>query len=83
MRRRGKTAAKTEVYLGLYCCCHMKGPAALPTQYAESNIALTVTLFVWPAVTLESQDIDSTKLVVPTPVEVKVKAKEYSEESHR
>jgi len=45
----------------------MKGPVAFPMQYAESMIALTVTFFVWPAVTLESQDKPSTNPVVPTP----------------
>lgn len=54
----------------------MKGPAALPIQYAESIIALTVTLFVWPAVVVESHDNESTKLVVPIPVEVKERARE-------
>jgi len=56
-----------ESYLGLYLACHMKGPAAFPMQYAESMIALTVTFFVWPAVTLESQDKPNTNPVVPTP----------------
>lgn len=73
MRRSGNIAEKTEVYLGLYRCCHMKGPAELPMQYAESIIALTVTLFVWPAVTAESQANESTKLVVPTPMKIKVR----------
>ena len=45
----------------------MNGATALPIQYAESMIALTVTRFVWPAVTLESQDRDKTNPVVPTP----------------
>jgi len=45
----------------------MKGPVAFPMQYAESMIALTVTFFVWPAVTLESQDKPNTNPVVPTP----------------
>ena len=44
-----------ESYLGLYLPCHMKGP-----------IALTVTFFVWSAVTLESQDKPNTNPVVPT-----------------
>ena len=43
----------------------MKGPVAFPMQYAESMIALTVTLFVWPAVTLESQDKPNTNPVSP------------------
>ena len=56
-----------EPYLGLYLACHMKGPVAFPMQYAESMIALTVTFFVWLAVTLESQDKPNTNPVVPTP----------------
>ena len=55
-----------EPYLGLYLACHIKGPVAFPMQYAESMIALTVTFFVWPAVTLESQDKPNTNPVVPT-----------------
>jgi hypothetical protein len=55
-------------YLGKYLACHMKGPAALPMQYAESMIAFVVTRFVCPAVTLDSHDKDRTKPVVPTPV---------------
>lgn len=46
----------------------MKGPAAFPTQYAPSIIAFVVIRFVWPAVTCETQDNDSTKPVVPTPL---------------
>jgi len=38
-------------------------------QYAESMIAFTVTLFVWPAVTQDNHDRDRTKPVVPTPME--------------
>jgi len=56
-----------ESYLGLYLACHMQGHAAFPMQYAESMIALTVTFFVWPAVTLKSQDKPNTNPVVPTP----------------
>ncbi len=47
--------------------CHMKGAAALPTQYEMSMIAFTVTRFVWPEVTLESHERERTKPVVPTP----------------
>ncbi len=46
----------------------MNGPAALPTQYALSMIALVVTRFVCPAVTLPNQDSAMTKPDVPTPV---------------
>lgn len=45
----------------------MNGAAALPTQYAESMIALTVTRFVCPAVTVDTQDNDSTNPVVLMP----------------
>lgn len=45
----------------------MNGPAALPIQYAESMIALAVTLLVCPAVTLDSHDNARTNPVVPTP----------------
>lgn len=45
----------------------MNGPAELPTQYAISRMAFTVIRLVWPAVTLESQDNERTKPVVPTP----------------
>jgi hypothetical protein len=58
-------AEQGRTYRGLYLSCHMKGAAALPMQYAESMIALTVTRFVWPAVTLESQDRESTKIANP------------------
>lgn len=46
----------------------MNGPAEFPIQYADSMIALTVTLFVCPAVTFESQERARTNPVVPTPV---------------
>ena len=39
-------------------------------QYADSMIALTVTRFVCPAVTVDSQDSDNTKPVVPTPINI-------------
>ena len=45
----------------------MNGAAALPMQYAISIIALTVTRFVCPDVTLDSHESDNTKPVVPTP----------------
>lgn len=50
----------------------MKGPAALPIQYAESMIAFTVTRFVCPAVTLESHDRANTNPVVPTPTKAAI-----------
>jgi len=61
----------------------MNGPTALPIQYAESIMALTVTLFVWPAVTLESQDNDSTKLVVPTPAQVSKSERDSYKDPHQ
>jgi hypothetical protein len=69
-RIRHVGTAMSHNYLGLYCCCHMKGP-------------LTVTRFVWPAVTLASQASDSTKFVVPTPVQVEVKVREVVRKAHQ
>jgi len=83
IREGGNTAGNVEVYLGLYRSCHMNGPTALPIQYAESIMALTVTLFVWPAVTLESQDNDSTKLVVPTPAQVSKSERDSYKDPHQ
>lgn len=54
-------------HLGLYFACHINGPAEFPMQYADSIIAFVVIRLVCPAVTLESQDRDRTKPVVPTP----------------
>lgn len=45
----------------------MNGPAAFPTQYAMSMIAFVVTRFVWPAVTFESHESESTKPVMLIP----------------
>ena len=45
----------------------MNGAVALPTQYAMSMIAFTVTRFVCPDVTLETHESARTKPVVPTP----------------
>src|SRR5258708_12779119 len=52
---------------GWYLACHMKGPAALPMQYADSMTAFVVTFFVCPAVVCDTQTRDKTKPVVPTP----------------
>ena len=69
--RPGRVYVRRITHRGLYFACHMKGAAALPIQYAESIIALTVTRLVWPAVTLESQDKDKTNPVVPTPKHIR------------
>ncbi len=45
----------------------MKGPAALPMQYADSMMAFVVTLFVCPAVVCDTQAKAKTKLVTPMP----------------
>lgn len=45
----------------------MKGPAALPMQYADSMMAFVVTLFVCPAVVCDTQDKAKTNPVVPIP----------------
>ena len=42
-------------YRGLYFFFHMKGPAALPTQYPDNMMAFVVTLFVCPAVVCDTQ----------------------------
>ena len=52
-------------YRGLYFALHMKGPAALPMQYADSIMELVVTLFVCPAVVCDTQDKANTKLEAP------------------
>lgn len=70
-------------YRGLYLACHMKGAAALPTQYEMSMIAFTVTRFVWPDVTLESHERERTKPVVPTPDESKLVSSEKTEANAR
>jgi len=44
----------------------MNGPAALPTQYADSMMAFVVTLFVCPDVVCDTQVRAKTKPVVPT-----------------
>ena len=66
-----KGCAGRVTHRGLYFACHINGETALPIQYAESMIALTVTRFVWPAVTLESQDRDKTNPVVPIPKHIR------------
>ena len=38
----------------------VKGPAALPMQYADSMMAFVVTLFVCPAVVCDTQLNDNT-----------------------
>ena len=59
--------AEVQTDRGLYLACHISGATALPIQYADSMIALTVTRLVWPAVTLDNQDSDKTNPVVPIP----------------
>ena len=39
----------------------MKGPTALPMQYADNMTAFVVTLFVWPAVVCDTQITDNPK----------------------
>ena len=60
-------AVKSVTHRGLYFACHMNGAEALPIQYADNMIALTVTRLVWPAVTLDTQDSAKTNPVVPIP----------------
>lgn len=45
----------------------MNGPANMPTQYAMSTIAFTVTFFVCPAVTFVCHDSARTKPVTLIP----------------
>lgn len=42
----------TEAYIFFF---HMKGPAALPTQYPDNMMAFVVTLFVCPTVVCDTQ----------------------------
>ena len=45
----------------------MNGAEALPTQYADNIIVLTVTRLVWPAAPLDAQDSAKTNSVMPIP----------------
>ena len=63
---------RSVTHRGLYFACHINGPTALPIQYADNMIALTVILLVWPAVTVDNQDSDKTNPVVPTPKHIKI-----------
>ena len=51
-------------YRGLYLSFHIKGPAALPMQYADNMMAFVITLFVCPAVVCDTQLKDNTKPVI-------------------
>jgi len=63
---RGVSETST-TYRGLYSSFHMKGPAALPMQYADNMMAFVVTLFVCPAVVCDTQLKDNTKPVPKVP----------------
>ena len=64
---------RTVTHRGLYFACHINGPAALPIQYADSVIALTVTRLVWPAVTIDNQDSNKTNPVAQIPEHIKIR----------
>ena len=66
-RRGGGVSLEVVTHRGLYFACHINGATALPVQYADSMIALTVIRLVWPAVTVDNQDSAKTNPVVPTP----------------
>ena len=66
-RKEGEVRLEVVTHRGLYFACHINGATALPVQYADSMIALTVILLVWPAVTVDNQDNAKTNPVVPTP----------------
>ena len=64
---KGGVRLEVVTHRGLYFACHINGATALPVQYADSMIALTVIRLVWPAVTVDNQDNAKTNPVVPTP----------------